>query len=211
MLDLPLHPIIDKDALVGGCVRLHLATDARRLHDEFASLSASMWGTTDGRIGVHSAADALFLRGYAPAEGERPIEERPALGRLPYIRSVLHELIPAPPLRALLARLPAGTTIAPHKDGLPYFSKTLRIHVPVETNDQVRMLCAGCAYQMRPGEIWVLNNSADHGVWNRHPSLSRTHLICDFLPTPELVALVREGDRNLGEPLAKNAARRVSG
>ena len=31
-----------------------------------------------------------------------------------------------------------------------------------------------------------LNNSAQHGVWSCHPSLSRTHLICDFLPTPEL-------------------------
>jgi len=201
MLDLPLQPFLDKNALVGGCVRLTLSTDPERLRDEVAALPGSSWGTTAGRVGVHNAAEALFLRGYAPAEGAKPIEDRPALQQLPYIRSILEEMIPAPPLRALLARLPAGATIAPHVDRPPYFSKSLRIHIPIETNDQVWMLCAGLAYQMRPGEIWVLNNSTEHAVWNRHPSLARTHLICDFLPTPELLALLDQGDRNLGRSL----------
>jgi hypothetical protein len=182
-------------------VRLTLSTDPERLRDEVAALPGSSWGTTAGRVGVHNAAEALFLRGYAPAEGPKPIEDRPALQQLPYIRSILEEMIPAPPLRALLARLPAGATIAPHVDRPPYFSKSLRIHIPIETNDQVWMLCAGLAYQMRPGEIWVLNNSTEHAVWNRHPSLARTHLICDFLPTPELLALLDQGDRNLGRSL----------
>jgi Aspartyl/Asparaginyl beta-hydroxylase len=90
-----------------------------------------------------------------------------------------------------------------HIDRSPYFSKTLRIHLPVETNESVWMLCAGQAYQMLPGEIWALNNSAQHGVWNRHPSLSRTHLICDFLPTAELNRLIAEGDRTLGRPIGE--------
>ena len=201
MLDLDAQPFIDKHALVGGCVRLPVALDAARLRDEVAALPASVWGTRGGRVGVHSAAEALFLRGYAPAEGEKPIEDRPALDSLPYIRSILEQIIPAPPLRALLARLPAGATIPVHVDSSPYFSKTLRIHVPIETNDDVWMLCAGQAYQMRPGEIWALNNVAQHGVWNHHRSLSRTHLICDFLPTAELAGLISAGDRGLGKPL----------
>ena len=103
--------------------------------------------------GVHSAADALFLRGYAPAEGEKPIEDRPVLDRLPYFRWILEHLIPAPPQRALLARLPAGATIPVHIDRSPYFSKTLRIHLPIETNENVWMLCAGQAYQMLPRDL----------------------------------------------------------
>jgi hypothetical protein len=200
MLDLAAHHEFDKHGLLGGCVRLPLAVDADQLLGEVAALDASLWGTTAGRVGVHSAAEALFLRGYAPAEGDRPIEDRPALQQMPYIRSFIEQTIPAPPLRALLARLPAGATIPRHVDRAPYFDRTIRIHLPIETNDRVYMLCAGNLYQMRSGEVWVLNNSAEHGVWNRDSSRARTHLICDFLPTPELAALIKAGDRNLGVP-----------
>lgn len=203
MLDLEGHPIIDKHAIVGGCVRLPLRTDHERLQAEVAALPAELWGTTDGRVGVHAAADALFLRGYAPIEGDKPIEDRPVLDRLPYIRSLIEEMIPAPPLRAVIARLPAGAKITPHVDLSPYFQKSLRIHIPVETNEQVWMFSRGQPHQMRAGEVWVLNNCAQHAVWNRHSTLPRTHLICDFLPTAELIALIQQGDRNLGRPISE--------
>ena len=51
---------------------------------------------------------------------------------------------------------------------------------------------------MRPGEAWALNNSAAHAVWNAHPERSRTHLICDFLPSPALLELLARGERDLG-------------
>lgn len=203
MFDIPGQPILDKRALVGGCVRLPLKLDVERLVGEVAALPAELWGSRGGRVGVHSAAEALFLRGFAPAEGDLPVEDRPALDQVPYIRFILEELIPAPPLRALLAKLPAGAEINPHVDLAPYFSKSLRIHVPIETNDAVWMFSSGLGYRMRPGEIWVLNNSAEHAVWNRHPSLPRTHLISDFLSTPELASLLAEGDRDLGLPIAE--------
>jgi hypothetical protein len=197
MLDLPDRPVLDKDRLVGGCLRLPVVVDAARLAAEIDALGPVVWGTTDGRVGVHRSAEALFLRGHAPAEGELPIEDRPAIHRLPYVRQVL-ALLGAPPLRCLLARLPAGRTIAPHVDRAPYFAKTLRIHVPVATSERVFMVCAGHTYQMRAGEVWALNNSTSHGVWNADPELSRTHLICDFLPAPGLLALLAAGDRSLG-------------
>jgi aspartyl/asparaginyl beta-hydroxylase len=210
MLDLSAQPFIDKHAIVGGCVRLPVAVDVEIIRAEVSALSPGLWGTTGGRVGVHSAAEALFLRGYAPAEGNRPIQDRPALNRLPYIRSILQHVIPASPLRALLARLPAGATISPHVDQGSYFHKSLRLHVPIETNDQVWMLCNGQTYQMRPGEIWALNNVSQHAVWNDHPFLSRTHLICDFLPADELVSLVYRGDRDLGQPVRRSDAKRLS-
>ena len=63
MLDLPGQPVLDKIALVGGCLRLRLQIDAQRFRDEIAQLPASLWGTTGGRVGVHRDAAALFLRG----------------------------------------------------------------------------------------------------------------------------------------------------
>ena len=198
MLDIPAAPYLDKVALVGGCVRLPLKIDSPRLLDEVARLPADEWGTRGGRVGVHDVAEAIFLRGYAPAEGDKPVEDRPNLHRLPYTRLIIEELIPAPPLRCLLARLPAGAVIARHVDRAPYFGKTLRVHVPVETNESVFMVSCGLSYCMRPGEAWALNNSAAHAVWNAHPERSRTHLICDFLPSPALLELLARGERDLG-------------
>jgi hypothetical protein len=60
------------------------------------------------------------------------------------------------------------------------------------------MFASGRVYLMRPGEVWVLNNSAVHGVWNAHATLARTHLICDFLSTPALLELLARGERELG-------------
>lgn len=198
MLDLPGHPVIDKATLVGGCVRLPLRVDDERLASEVAALPASLWGTRGGRVGVHRAAEAVFLRGHAPAEGALPIEDREPLALLPYVREIIERLIPAPAQRCLLARLPGGATIAPHIDRAPYFAKTLRLHFPVETHDQVWMVAGPLCYSMQPGEAWVLNNSAPHAVWNADPQRSRTHMICDFLPTPELLRMLAAGERDLG-------------
>lgn len=198
MLDLPGQPVIDKTALVGGCLRLSLRIDVQRLAAEVAALPASLWGTTGGRVGVHRQAEALFLRGYAPAQGALPIEDREPLALLPYAREIIERLIPAPPQRCLIARLPGGGSIAPHIDRAPYFAKTLRLHFPVESHDQAWMMAGPLCYLMKPGEVWVLNNSSTHAVWNADPNRSRTHMICDFLPTPALLQMLAEGDRSLG-------------
>lgn len=198
MLDLPGHPVIDKAALVGGCVRLPLQLDAAKLAAEVDALPGSLWGTQGGRVGVHRAAEALFLRGYAPAQGALPIEDREPLALLPYAREIIEQLIPAPAQRCLLARLPGGATIDPHIDRAPYFYKTLRLHFPVETHDQAWMIAGSLCYLMKPGEAWVLNNSGTHAVWNADPQRSRTHMICDFLPTPALLQMLAAGERDLG-------------
>lgn len=198
MLDLPGQPLIDKAALVGGCLRLPLQVDAERLAAEIAALPASVWGTTGGRVGVHRAAEALFLRGYAPAKGALPIEDREPLALLPYAREIIERLIPAPAQRCLIARLPGGASIAPHIDRAPYFGKTLRLHFPIQSHEQAWMVAGPLCYLMKPGEVWVLNNSSPHAVWNADPERSRTHMICDFLPTPALLQLMAAGERELG-------------
>jgi hypothetical protein len=209
MLDIPSAPYLNKAALVGGCVRLSYRVDPRPLREEVMALPADLWDGTSGRVGVHRAAEALFLRGHAPAEGELPVADRPALERLPYVRWIIEKLLEAEPLRCLLARLPADTVIPPHVDRPPYFSKTLRVHIPVETNDSVHMVADGLTYSMAEGEVWVLNNSSLHAVWNAHPTCSRTHLICDYLPSPSLLERLAQGERGLGErrPLVDHRVR----
>lgn len=199
MLALPEHAALDKMALIGGCARLGLAVDAARLRAEVDALPPSFWGQSGGRVGVHNPAQAIFLRGHAPAEGNLPIGEREALSHLPYVRELVEEVIPAEPMRCLIALLPAGAVIAPHVDQADYFSKTIRLHFPVTTNENVWMFCADRCYRMRPGEIWALNNSTVHGVVNADASEGRIHLICDFLASPGLDALLASAERHLGE------------
>jgi hypothetical protein len=206
MRDLPDQPFIDKHALVGGCVRLALPVDAERLAAEVLALPRTIWDVRGGKSrypqqGVHVAADTVFLRGHTPAEGDRPIEDRPVLKDLPYARQLIERDIGSRPQRCMLARLPGGASVLPHIDRAPYFSKTLRVHVPVESNDRSFMICGGLAYQMKPGQAWALNNVTVHAVWNAHPSLARTHLICDFLPDPALLEILARGDRDLGRPM----------
>jgi hypothetical protein len=199
MLDLPDLPLLDKDRLVGGCLRLPLTVEAGRLAAEVAALPEEVWGSNAGRVGTHRQAQAVFLRGQAPADGDLPISDRPALATLPYARALIEHLIPAPPLRCLLARLPGGTVIRPHVDDrAPYFAKTLRVHIPVETHALAWMYSAGHCYRMAAGEVWVLNNSTVHGVWNADATRARTHLICDFAPTRALLDLLATGERDLG-------------
>lgn len=199
MPDLHEPPPLDKFALIGACARLPLAVDAARLRAEVDALAETMWETRGGRLGPHDAARAIFLRGYAPAEGRhKPVEDREAIERVPYARDIITRQLGADPQRCLLARLPGGAVVPPHSDNGPYFLKTIRIHVPVITHEKVWMYCDGRVYNMRPGEVWALNNSAEHAVWNDNPTLSRTHLICDFLPAPGLLDLLARAERALG-------------
>ena len=211
MRDLPYQPLLDKNALVGGCVKLPVVIDGGRLAAEVAALPAAVWNIRGGKHrypqeGVHQAAETVFLRGHTPAEGDLPIEDRPVLNELPYIRQLIERIIGSRPQRCLLARLPAGASVAPHIDRAPYFSKTLRVHVPVESHDRVWMFCAGLTYLMSPGEAWALNNIVVHGVWNAHPVLARIHMICDFLPDPVVLDLIARGERGLGRPMPEAEA-----
>jgi Aspartyl/Asparaginyl beta-hydroxylase len=198
MLDLPELPVIDKQRLIGGCARLPVRFDAARLQQEIGGLAESCWGTTAGRVGVHRRADAIFLRGFAPAEGNKPIEDREVFTQLPYAQFIIRELIPAQAFRCLIARLPAGASIAPHIDQAPYFAKTVRLHFPIKTHDAAWMTAASLTYRMQAGEVWALNNSGPHAVWNADPTRSRTHMICDFEPSTALIELLARSERHLG-------------
>ncbi len=197
MPDITDLPLVDKLALIGGCVRLPLMVDGERLVEEVQSLPPALWGTRGGRVGVHQPTEGIFLRGYAPIEGPKPIEDREPLALLPYIRELIGGTIPAPPMRCLLAKLAPDSTIKMHVDNGDYFLRTLRLHIPIVTDPAVAMYCNGRSYTMRVDEVWALNNSTFHGVRSDW-ALPRLHLICDFLPTDALCALIRNGHHDLG-------------
>lgn len=197
-VDLDALPVIDKHRLIGGCIRLPVVIDGVKLAAEVNALPHDLWGSRGGRGGVHDRADAIFLRGYAPAEGSKPLENRPPLALLPTVQKLIDQTIPAPPMRCVLARLAPGTNIPAHADAGRYLDRTVRLHVAVITNPRVVMFVEGKVYKMRPGEIWAVNNGGTHGVLNDDPEHARTHLICDFLLSPALIQLIAAGAPDLG-------------
>lgn len=197
MTELSTNSKLDKSSLIGSCLKLPVIFDVEKMISEFHSIPSAMWGTRGGRVGVHANTEAVFLRGYAPAEGNLPIEDRPILDSLPYVRWLIYELFNALPQRCLFAKLRANSEIRPHIDQGEYFENTIRIHFPVVTNSDALMMANGFSFHMRAGEVWALNNNTIHGVFNRHPSEARTHLICDYLPSDELCKILLDGRHRL--------------
>lgn len=191
-------PKLPKHVLIGSCLRLPVKFDTEKLLEEFHSIDGSLWGARGGRVGVHVQAEAIFLRGYAPADGDLPIGDRDITASLPFTMQLIRQLLRAQPMRCLFAKLKPKGKVPIHIDHGVYFEKTIRIHVPVVTNPQAIMIAGGQFFHMRVGEVWALNNSDAHGVLNESETLARTHLICDYIPSEYLLNLLAKGERNLG-------------
>ncbi len=92
--------------------------------------------------------------------------------------------------RVMLARMPAGGVILPHRDGNPAAKWPHKVHVPLLTNDQVHFRVDALHFQMAEGEAVELNNMGVHAVENRGSS-DRIHLIFEYYdpdqPDPDWV------------------------
>ena len=51
---------------------------------------------------------------------------------------------------------------------------------------------------MKVGEVWSINNLARHAVKNGDAAGYRTHIICDFLPEPDVLERIALADKTLG-------------
>jgi len=196
----------DKHALVGTCLRLPLTIDLRRLSSEIQSIPRELWG--DQRANVHDATDAVFVKGYPPVQ-RKPDEDRPILQHLPYLRGIIYELLPGVPGKCVIASLRPNSLVLMHRDGHlenpsidnnfnGYFSTTLRVHIPITTNDKVLFFCNGEFFHMPVGEVWTVNNLSDHAVINDHPTEARTHVIFDIYPNEETLELAGGSERVKG-------------
>ena len=134
------------------------------------------------RLGGHSAArpgrrhpsgnDDLFRSGVTQ------YADTPMLRACPYFRTVLDAF--ACPLQAVrLMRLTSGSRINEHRDhDLSVEDGTVRIHIPVATNDGVAFMLNGTRVTMPPGSAWYLRLSDPHSVTNAGAS-DRVHLVID--------------------------------
>ena len=78
--------------------------------------------------------------------------------------------------KVMLARLAAGALIDRHVDGAGSNLFTHKIHVPLQTNDEARMLLSDQPFHLKEGRAYEVNNIAPHAVENRGTT-DRIHLI----------------------------------
>lgn len=103
-----------------------------------------------------------------------------ALKQCPYLLSIL-DSFQCDKETFRIHTLEAKTTIKPHRDiGFSFEQGKIRIHIPVKTNDQVKIIVNGEHINMRAGECWYCNFDEVHEVQNNSDE-ARTHLILDFI------------------------------
>ena len=88
-------------------------------------------------------------------------------------------------IRAMAAKLLAGSVIRPHMDRHPSFHYGHRIHVPITTNSRVRFMIDGRPYRLEVGNAYELNNQKDHSVMNKG-SDDRITFIFDYVPAEKI-------------------------
>jgi hypothetical protein len=179
--DLP--PMIFPDRL-----RLPFAFDRDLLAADLQQLQASLWTRHFVTQNYQGDWSVLALRG--PAGARHPIqmiyanpaatafEDTPMLAASPYFRTVLDTF--ACPLQAVrLMRLAPGSVIKEHTDhDLCFEQGTVRLHVPITTNDGVAFELNRRRVTLEAGSCWYLRLSDPHSVANRGDA-DRVHLVID--------------------------------
>jgi aspartyl/asparaginyl beta-hydroxylase len=80
---------------------------------------------------------------------------------------------------AMLASLPAHSSIDGHTDEGLHFARTHRVHVPLRTHPDVVMRIDGVPHHLALGHAYEVDNRLPHSVEN--PSaIDRVHLIFDY-------------------------------
>jgi mannose-6-phosphate isomerase-like protein (cupin superfamily) len=103
-----------------------------------------------------------------------------ALLKCPYLLTIL-ETFKCKKETFRIHTLESNAAIKPHRDiGFSFEDGFIRIHIPVQTNDQVQLIVNNEHIKMSAGECWYCNFNEVHEVKNKSNE-PRTHLILDCI------------------------------
>lgn len=167
-------------------MRLGLRFDPRPLAAEAEALPTSAWVPHFNKA-VHEGEWAgVTLRGpdgdagriYPDPTDSRPVRDTPVLAACPASARLLAGLACGVAIARFLSLGP-GARIRPHRDeGLGFDAGTVRLHLPLTTNQDVTFELDGTPVAMAPGECWYLDLRRPHAVTNRS-TRRRIHLVVD--------------------------------
>jgi hypothetical protein len=172
-------------------LKLPVAIDTAQLLHEFNMIPDTAWGIS--HWDVHCSINTLLLRGGNKGTDAdfitNKVTNAPILNKLPYISSLLASEGPfgGASYAFIFCTKPNGITRV-HDDSHEVWRKTVRIHVPIITNDGAFLIAEKRAKHLAVGEAWTFDNQSDHSVVNGNST--RVHLIFDVSPNRCLAKLM---------------------
>ena len=169
-------------------VKLPLSFNTQLLQEDLARLRAGDWIEHFVKQNYEGDWSVIPLRG--PATATHPVmmiysdptctefADTSFLKNSKYLPKVLQSLR-CPLQAARLMKLSAGSRIREHADlDLVAEEGTARLHIPIQTNDQVDFRLNGTRVVLEEGECWYLRLSDPHSVENRGKT-DRIHIVID--------------------------------
>lgn len=180
---------LDKSPVI-SCAQMPCHVRLPALQDELAQLmerswvdhvnsndSSGGWSVLPLRCQCAYVEAHPVLQGFAIANGE-DWQDLPVLGTCPELNTFLQSL--QCPLKSVrLMRLNAGAEIKPHRDhGLSLEYGEARLHLPLQTSNDVHFFVNHQRIPMRAGELWYINANQEHAVQNLSDE-DRINLVID--------------------------------
>jgi len=178
-------------------LKLPFAFDPQQLKADLQVIDDSSWLShfvTDNYEGNWSA---IALRIPIKSIGQHPIAslfshwgdegwvDSPLLKETPYFKTIL-DTFQCPLTSVRLMRLTPGSEIKEHCDpDLDFEDGFVRIHIPIQTNDDVEFYLNNQRVILPEGECWYLRLADPHRIHNKG-STDRIHLVIDAKVNPWL-------------------------
>ncbi len=170
--------------------RLPRVFSAVQMQAEVAALSASRWKQHyntkhyEGNWSIlslramHGNADNIYAVHTSGTHPASLYADTPLLDACSYIKEVIHSF-KCEKTSIRLMKLNAGAVIKEHTDhDMNMEAGEARLHIPVQTNQQVAFYIKEDLIPMKEGECWYLNLSLPHRVHNKGLT-DRIHLVMD--------------------------------
>lgn len=112
--------------------------------------------------------------------GVEQYQDTSLLNQLPYLKSIIEEW-ECPKETIRLLALHPGAEIKPHRDcGCNYEGGVLRIHIPIQTNNELKFMVGGEQLKLEEGSCWYIDFDQTHSIFNAGENI-RVHLVIDAL------------------------------
>ncbi|HJS14007.1 MAG TPA: aspartyl/asparaginyl beta-hydroxylase domain-containing protein [Rheinheimera sp.] len=161
-----------------------------QMQQELQLLAQQHWCSHVNKTDYQGGWDVLALRCAAKHQHSHAIlqsfaiedseewQDLPLLDQAPSLKHLLQQL-PLSIKSVRLMRLDSGALIKPHRDhGLCLERGEARLHLPLQTNPELRFYVADQLVPMQEGELWYINADEPHWVENKG-ALARINLVID--------------------------------
>jgi mannose-6-phosphate isomerase-like protein (cupin superfamily) len=169
-------------------LKLPFKFDPQKLKDDLSKISNDKWYAHFNKSDYEGEWEGIALRApvgavhpilqLAPHPGIKEFTWTDILDSCSYLKEALN-IFKCPLKSVRLLKLKPGSIIKEHSDSFLAFEEgEARMHIPIQTNNEIYFYLQGKRIIMTEGETWYLNFSLKHRIENRS-KMDRVHLVID--------------------------------